>query len=130
MPSNEAAPGSFSTYSSDMPRCAGSAPGSVLHSRTTRPARSPFVTHILVPFTTKSVAVALGAALMAWTSDPAPGSDMESAARSSPVAILGSHRSRCSSDPYFLSRYTAMKWVFMIPERDIQPRDSSTPTSA
>src|SRR6266540_162671 len=82
MPSNLLAPGSFSTNSRDMPRYGGSASGSVLHSSTTRPARSPFVTHIFVPVTTYSSLSRTARHWMDCTSDPAPGSDIESAARS------------------------------------------------
>jgi hypothetical protein len=130
MPSNRSAPGSFSTYRRLMPLCGGSASGSVLHSSTTRPARSPFVTHIFWPVTTYSSPSRIARHRMAWTSEPAPGSDIDSAARRSPVAIRGSHRAFCSSVPCFVSRYTPMKWVLRTPDSDIQPRDSSLTTSA
>ena len=52
IPSNFRASGSFSTMSTVIPRYAGFASGSVLHSRTTMPGRRPLVTHIFVPFTT------------------------------------------------------------------------------
>jgi hypothetical protein len=37
---------------------------------------------------------------IAATSEPQPGSDIENAPRTAPVAILGSSRSRCSTEPY------------------------------
>ena len=45
-------PGSFSSTNAVMPRCGGSASGSVFASSMTRPARSPFVAHIFWPVIT------------------------------------------------------------------------------
>ena len=120
-------PGSFSATKHVMPLYRGSASGSVLTSTNTRPERSPFVTHIfwpLISYVPSSCFFAL--ALSAWTSEPISGSDRLNAARSSPVAICGSHFWRCSSVPYFISRYEPMKCVLTIPEIEIQPRESSS----
>ena len=52
---------------------------------------------------------------------PASGSDSEKAPRSSPVAILGSQRSRWSTVPERAMRVAAMKWVLRTPVSDIHP---------
>ena len=63
---------------------------------------------------------------MAWTSEPSSGSESEKAARISPVAIRGRYFCFWSSEPNFISRYEPMKWVLMMPEIEIQPRESSS----
>ena len=67
---------------------------------------------------------------MACTSEPHSGSVIENAPRISPVAIRGRNRCFCSSVPSRISMLTTMKWVLMIPEMLIQPRDSSLTASA
>ena len=68
--------------------------------------------------------------LIAETSEPHSGSDIENAPRTSPVAIRGSSRAFWSAEPCCEIRYATMKWVLTMPEIDIQPRDSSSTTSA
>ena len=68
--------------------------------------------------------------MIAATSEPQPGSDIENAPRTSPVAIRGSSRCFCSSVPCCISMYATMKWVLMMPETLIQPRAISSTTSA
>ena len=48
-PGCEARPGSFSTTNAVIPRCRGSASGSVTASSMIAPARRPFVAHIFWP---------------------------------------------------------------------------------
>jgi hypothetical protein len=62
---------------------------------------------------------------IAWTSEPACGSVIEYAKRSSPVAMRGRYRSRCSSVPCVSIIHAEMKCVLRTPESDIQPRESS-----
>ena len=81
--------GSFSTTNAVMPRCRGSASGSVTASSMTAPARSPFVAHIFRPVITNSSPSRTARVEIAWTSEPACGSVIEYAKRSSPVAIRG-----------------------------------------
>ena len=52
---------------------------------------------------------------------PASGSESESAPRRSPVAMVGSQRRFCSSDPWVMIKVAAMVWVFTMPVRLIQP---------
>ena len=72
-----------------MPRCRGSASGSVTASRVVIPARSPFVAHIFWPVITHSSPSRTARVRIDWTSDPACGSVIEYADRISPVAIRG-----------------------------------------
>jgi hypothetical protein len=67
---------------------------------------------------------------IAWTSEPAWGSVIEYAARSSPVAIRGRYLRRCSSVPYCWIIHADRKCVLSTPESDIQPRESSIWISA
>ena len=67
------------------------------------PARAPFVSHIFCPVRTKSSPSASAREVIAATSDPQPGSDIENAPRTSPVAISGSSRRFCSSVPCWAS---------------------------
>ena len=85
------------------------------------------MTHIFWPLISYVPSSCLRAvAFSACTSEPISGSDKLKAARSSPVAICGSHFWRCSSEPNFMSRYEPMKCVLTIPEIEIQPRESSS----
>ena len=68
--------------------------------------------------------------VIAETSEPRPGSDMEKAPRTSPAAILGRKYSFCSAVPCWLIMYATMKWVLTMPDTDIQPRASCSTTSA
>ena len=108
-----------------MPSCAGTASGSVFASSMTRPERQPFVTHIFWPVSTNSSPSRTAAVRIDWTSEPACGSVIENAARTSPVARRGSHACRCSSVPWLRSIQEAMKLPFMIPGSVTQPRESS-----
>ena len=67
---------------------------------------------------------------MAEMSDPHSGSDMENAPRTSPAAIRGRYRSRCSGVPCLAIIQATMKCVLMIPEMLIQPRASCSTASA
>ena len=67
---------------------------------------------------------------IAATSLPQPGSLIENAPRTSPVAMRGRYRCFCSSVPCWRRRYATMKCVLMIPLIDIQPRLSSSTVSA
>ena len=88
-----------------IPRCGGSAFGSVFISTNTTPERRPFVTHIFWPLSSQSPSsVFFATDLMPWTSEPTSGSDSEKAARISPVAIFGRNSCFCSSVPNFISR--------------------------
>ena len=113
MPSN-LGPGSFSMMKQVMP-------SGVLAARATTSARSPLVTHILVPLTMYSSPSGVALQRRAWVSLPASGSDSEKAPRISPVAMAGSHFARCSSVPKRLTRLATMVWVLRTPDSDIQP---------
>ncbi len=67
---------------------------------------------------------------IACTSEPASGSVIEKAQRTSPVAICGRNRCFCSSVPSRMIMSATMKWVLMIPDTLIHPRDSSITDSA
>ena len=89
------------------------------------------VSHIFWPLIDVAVVVLLTAlVLIAATSEPQPGSDIENAPRTSPVAIRGRYFCFCSSVPCCSSMYATMKWVLMMPETLIQPRAISSTTSA
>ena len=68
--------------------------------------------------------------LMPETSEPQPGSLIEKAPRTSPVAIRGRYLCFCSSVPCCSSMWATMKWVLMIPLTLIQPRAISSTHSA
>ena len=68
--------------------------------------------------------------LIALTSEPQPGSLIEKAPRTSPVAIFGRYFCFCSSVPCCSSIQATMKWVLMIPLTLIQPRAISSTASA
>jgi hypothetical protein len=91
----------------------------------TTPARRPFVIHFLCPSRTYSSPSRTARTLIACTSDPAWGSVMENAPRSSPVAIRGSSRPCCSRVPKVRSIQAAMKCVFMTPDSEIHAREIS-----
>jgi hypothetical protein len=112
-------------------RCGPSAPSSSRTRVATIPERAPLVSHIFWPLTTNppsGPAVAL--VVMAATSDPTSGSDIENAPFRSPAAIRGRSRVRCSGVPCRISRYATMKWVLMTPDTLIQPREICSTTSA
>ena len=109
-----------------MPVCGGSAAGSVFTSVATTPERRPFVTHIFWPLMSQSSPSRTAVERIACTSEPQWGSVIEKAPRTSPVAICGSRRSRCSSVPLCSSIDEQMKCVLMMPETDIQPREISS----
>ena len=90
----------------------------------------PLVSHIFWPSTRKSSPSRTAFVRIAETSEPQPGSDIENAPRTSPVAIRGSSDRFCSSVPCRSSMYATMKWVLTIPDTLIQPRASSSTTSA
>src|SRR5689334_24480956 len=106
------------------------APGAVLTSVATIDDEAPLVSHIFCPLRTKSGPSGTAAERIAATSEPQCGSDIENAPRTSPVAIRGSSAAFCSGEPYCAIRYATMKWVFTMPDTDIQPREISSTTSA
>ena len=120
MPSN-VGPGSFSTTNVEMP-------SSVRATSATSAARSPLVTHALVPSTMYSSPSRTALHEMLRVSLPASGSDNDRAPRRSPVAIDGSRRWRCSSVPWRINRVATMVWVLMMPVRLIHPYASSSMT--
>ena len=113
MPS-KVGPGSFSTMNAEMP-------SSVRAASATMPARSPLVTHALVPLRTYSSPSRCALQAMLRVSLPASGSDSDSAPRRSPVAIDGSQRCFCSSVPWAMISVAAMVWVLTMPVRLIHP---------
>ena len=68
--------------------------------------------------------------LIAATSEPSDGSDIENEPRTSPVAIRGRYFCFCSSVPCRISMYATMKCVLITPETLIQPRAISSTASA
>ena len=88
-PGSSSTSGSFSTTNAVMPLWRGSASGSVTARSMIAPARSPFVAHIFWPVITNSSPSRTARVRIDWTSDPACGSVIEYANRSSPVAIRG-----------------------------------------
>ena len=64
---------------------------------------APLVSHIFWPLITQSSPSLTALVLIAATSDPSPGSDIENAPRTSPVAILGRYFVFCSSVPCRIS---------------------------
>jgi hypothetical protein len=74
------------------------ADGSVLTAAITRSALIPFVMNVFVPFTTYSSPSRSAEAAIAARSDPVSGSVIAIAVISSPLAMPGSQRSRCSSE--------------------------------
>ncbi len=101
-------------------------PSSVRAARATRPARAPFVTHILVPVMTYSSPSRLARQVSALVSLPASVSESDRAPRTSPVARTGSQRACWSGVPLAARRLATMTWVLRIPERDIHPAASSS----
>ena len=126
MPPSRIAPGVFSSSRQVMPRCGGSASGSVFTSSAIRPARSPLACQRFSPVTTHSSPSRTARVRMACTSEPQCGSVIENAARSSPLARRGSRRERCSSVPKRSSIEETMKCVLRIPATLIQPRAISS----
>ncbi len=120
MPSKRG-PGSFSTISAEIP-------SSVRAARATTPARSPFVTHVLVPLRMYSSPSRWARHDRLRVSLPASGSDSDRQPRRSPVAMVGSQRCCCSSLPCVMISVAAMVWVFTMPVRLIHPYDSSSMT--
>ena len=86
-------PGSFSTMKQHTPASVRAA------ERRTMPARSPLVTHIFVPSITYSSPSRTALHTRLRVSLPASDSESDKQPRSSPVAILGSHRAFCASVP-------------------------------
>lgn len=105
-------------------------PSSLRTSTATRFDEPPFVSHIFWPFRTYSSPSLTAFEVMAETSEPRAGSDIENAPRTSPRAIRGRKWSFCSCVPCCLSMYATMKCVLMMPETDIQPRAISSTQSA
>src|SRR3546814_4742184 len=88
-------------------------PSSVRAARATTEARSPLVTHALVPFRTYSSPSRTALQERFLVSLPASGSDRDRAPRLSPVAIDGSRRCFCSSLPWYITSVAHMVWVLM-----------------
>ncbi len=68
--------------------------------------------------------------MIAATSDPQCGSDIENAPRTSPVAIRGRYLAFCSSVPCAMIMCATMKCVLTMPLTLIQPRAISSTHSA
>jgi hypothetical protein len=82
-----------------------SAPLSVFTSVATTEAYAPLVSHIFCPLRTNSPeAERVAFDRIAATSEPHPGSDIENAPRTSPVAIRGSNDRFCSAEPCCATR--------------------------
>src|SRR4029078_4692569 len=100
-------------------------------STATRLEDPPLVSHIFCPLTVHSPSpLETALDLIAATSERQPGSDIEKAPRTSPVAIRGRYLCFCSSVPCCSSMEATMKWVFMMPLTLIQPRAISSTHSA
>ena len=112
-------PGRFSTMKQVTP-------SGVRAASATMPDRSPFVTHILVPSITYSSPSGVALQRSAFVSLPASGSDSDSAPRTSPAAMGGSHRARWSAVPCRAISVAAIMWVFRMPVSDIHPAASSS----
>ena len=118
MPPNDG-PGSFSTMKHVMP-------SDVRAASVTKPARSPLVTHVLVPSSTYSSPSGVALQRSDRVSLPASGSDRDRQPRNSPVAMRDSHRSFCAAVPWSAIRVAVMEWVLRMPVRDIQPKAISS----
>src|SRR4051794_29728203 len=114
-------PGSFSTMKQHTP-------ASVRAARATMSARSPFVTHILVPSITYSSPSRTALHARLRVSLPASDSESERQPRISPDASRGSQFCFCASVPWCTIRYAAMVCVLTMPDNDIQPYASSSTT--
>ena len=88
---------SVSTTIRETPRAFSS--GSVLATTITRSACWPLVMKVFWPLTTYWLPAMRAVVRTAWRSEPVPGSVMAMAPTSSPVAIFGSQRRFCSSEP-------------------------------
>ena len=115
-------PGSFSTMKQVMP-------SSVRAASATMPARSPLVTHVLVPLITYSSPSRRARHEMFRVSLPASGSDSDRHPRGAPCARPGNQRACCSDVPCRMIRLAAIVCVLMMPESDIQPAASSSITA-
>src|SRR6516162_9427978 len=82
-------------------------PSGVRAQTTAMSAMDPFVIHILEPERTQPVPLGLALVFMPPGSEPWSGSVRPKQPSASPVAILGSHSSFCSSEPYRQIGYMA-----------------------
>ena len=82
-------------------------PSGVRAHTTATSAIAPLVIHILVPERTQPVPLGLALVFMLAGSEPWSGSVRPKQPSASPVAILGSHSSFCSSEPYRQIGYMA-----------------------
>ena len=85
-------PGSFSTRKVVIDLCGAvpsGCPSSVRHSTATSVDEPPLVSHIFWPLRTYSSPSCTPLDVMADTSEPSAGSDIEKAPRTSPAAIFG-----------------------------------------
>ena len=105
-------------------------PSGVLAASATSPARSPLVTHIFVPLRTYSSPSGVGLAPDRLGVAAGVGLGQAKAARSSPVAIRGSHRAFCSSVPNRSMSVAAIVCVLSTPASDIHPYASSSMSRA
>ena len=119
---------SDSTRRIPIPLCAGTASTSVLQSSAISPERHAFVIHIFDPEITHESPSRRATVRIAWRSDPPPGSVSATAARNSPVAMVGRYRRRCSSVPNWWINFDTMEWPPNAPARLIHPRASSSVT--
>jgi hypothetical protein len=96
-------------------------PSGVRAASATIEARSPLVTHILVPSMTYSSPSGWALQRRAAVSLPASGSLRESAPLRVPAAMSGRSLAFMSSVPWSLMRVAAIMWVLSTPVRLIQP---------
>ena len=82
-------------------------PSGVRAHTTATSAMAPLVIHILVPESTQPVPFGMALVFMLAGSEPWSGSVRPKQPSASPVAILGSHSSFCSSEPYRQIGYIA-----------------------
>ena len=100
-------PGSFSTRNVVIRWCGFASSGDSPSVRTSTASRfdvPPLVIHIFWPVMTKSSPSRTALVVIALTSEPSAGSDIENEPRTSPVAIRGSKACFCSSVPCCCSR--------------------------
>jgi hypothetical protein len=113
-----------------MPAWAGWASASVRHSSAISPERRALLIHVLAPSMTHW-SPSRTAAVLRWArSEPPRGSVSAIVARSSPVAIRGRYVCRCSSVPKASSSLATTVCPPIAPAKLIQPRASSSVTSA
>ena len=101
-------------------------PSGVRAHTTATSAIAPLVIHIFVPERTQPVPLGLALVFMLPGSEPWSGSVRPKQPSASPVAILGSHSSFCSSEPYRQIGYMASEpWTETRLRRPVSAASSS-----